>query len=199
MISQSGSISGLISIPDESVSLGGEINPDEEPDQPKHYDIGFILFHPKLTIRIFFETLRYQEYLFNWLLQAVGRLMAGRTITIDGWNIFVYLILLIISSFIIQGQTAVVQAADRALFLFISACVIGAAMFVMFVGWTPYGSSTVGGIQGRYFIPIVPLLFMSLNNTMIRVFRPIEKMLIAVGVFINLSILNQILLLTLKP
>ena len=37
----------------------------------------------------------------------------------------------------------------------------------MFVGWTPYGKSTIEGIQGRYFIPVISLLFMCFNNKLI--------------------------------
>ncbi len=36
--------------------------------------------------------------------------------------------------------------------------------FVFWLTWTPAGSGQIEGIQGRYFIPIVPLLFLLLYN-----------------------------------
>ncbi|MCE7699828.1 MAG: hypothetical protein K8E24_013765, partial [Methanobacterium paludis] len=32
------------------------------------------------------------------------------------------------------------------------------------IAWTPIGQSMVGGVQGRYFVPIAPLIFLLFYN-----------------------------------
>lgn len=194
-----GSISDLLSIPDHSAAGIEDDSAEKAESSEKLYDSSFILSHPKQTFRIFLDTARSGERWFGWLQESVGSRMAGFTMLIDEWHIFAYITILLISSFVYQGQRFLLRAADRVLLLFVSACVIGAVMLVMFVGWTSYGASGIYGIQGRYFIPILPLVFICFNNRMITIRRPVEKIVIFIGSFINLSILNQIILLTMNP
>jgi uncharacterized membrane protein len=42
--------------------------------------------------------------------------------------------------------------------------IFSALFFVFWLTWTPAGSGQIEGIQGRYFIPIVPLLLLILYN-----------------------------------
>lgn len=37
-------------------------------------------------------------------------------------------------------------------------------MFSMLLAWTPVGSSVINGVQGRYLLPILPVLLLTLKN-----------------------------------
>ena len=37
-------------------------------------------------------------------------------------------------------------------------------MFSMLLAWTPVSASFIRGVQGRYFLPLLPLLALSLKN-----------------------------------
>ena len=37
-------------------------------------------------------------------------------------------------------------------------------MLSMLLAWTPIGSKVISGVQGRYFLPFLPVLLMALKN-----------------------------------
>ena len=39
---------------------------------------------------------------------------------------------------------------------------------ISFTEWTPIGSSSIDGLQSRYFIPIVLLFYIALSNNLIK-------------------------------
>ena len=41
---------------------------------------------------------------------------------------------------------------------------VTATMFSMLLAWTPVGSQVISGVQGRYFLPFLPVFLMSLKN-----------------------------------
>ena len=69
-------------------------------------------------------------------------------------------------------------------------------MLTMFLGWISDTRTIIEGIQGRYFIPIFPLLLMSLNNKTIKNDHPVEKYVSAVGGLIDYSPLTHVLFIT---
>ena len=193
-----GDFSGLMSPSAEPVPGSASELSAEFQNGSGYYSGTFLIYHPKTALKIFVDTLKSYELWFVWLQQCVGSRLAGLSLSVDVWHIFAYLVLLIISSFPCFGETTVIQAGERFLLLFISACVIAATMFFMFICCTPYGDPIILGVQGRYFIPILPLLCMCFHTKMIEIRGPIEKVLISAAVFIDLSILNQVLLITMK-
>ncbi len=57
----------------------------------------------------------------------------------------------------------------------------------VYVSWTPVGQNTIDGIQGRYFIPVLPLLFILFYK--MSYFKDIEKkILLIIGNNLNLII-----------
>ena len=193
-----GDFSGLMSPSAEPVPGSASELSAEFQNGSGYYSGTFLIYHPKTALKIFVDTLKSYELWFVWLQQCVGSRLAGLSLSVDVWHIFAYLVLLIISSFPCFGEATVIQAGERFLMLFISACVITATMFFMFICCTPYGDPIILGVQGRYFIPILPLLCMCFHTKMIEIRGPIEKVLISAAVFIDLSILNQVLLITMK-
>lgn len=83
---------------------------------------------------------------------------------------------------------------DTKLFI-LSSCVILSCIFLIFfalyITWTPMNSSAVEGVQGRYFIPLLPLInlfFISRrkeNNTIIRNINS----LLYITIFVNLYVI----------
>jgi uncharacterized membrane protein len=57
-----------------------------------------------------------------------------------------------------------VRRIDRFLFLFIFLAVIILIYTALYVGFTPVGSPIIGGVQGRYLIPIAVFFFLSLSD-----------------------------------
>ena len=52
-------------------------------------------------------------------------------------------------------------------------------MAALFFSWTPLGSQEIEGIQGRYFLPVLPIVLLLLQNNIIYIrHRNIDKYLI---------------------
>jgi len=71
----------------------------------------------------------------------------------------------------------------RALLLISSLCVLLFFSFVMYLSWCEPGANLIGNLQGRYFIPITPLLLFGLRTTLLRLpswFVPYPYMAFAV-------------------
>lgn len=162
-----------------------------------NYSLSYMLKYPKRTANIYYNTIIANEYWFHYLKQAIGITFSGLTLSVKEWHSIVFIFLLLLASFPYEFQKCIITTKKRLLFLLISAMVIFATMSVMFISWTPASSSYIQGLQGRYFIPILPLLSMCFNNELIFIRKPIDKVLISMGVIINLSILNQIIITTL--
>ena len=41
---------------------------------------------------------------------------------------------------------------------------VGCIMGAMLLDWTPLGSTEIQGVQGRYFIPVMPAIFLFFTN-----------------------------------
>lgn len=58
-------------------------------------------------------------------------------------------------------------------------CVVAATMFIMLLSWTPLSSDVVEGVQGRYFLPVLPLGLLALRNHRFTLERSVDGILIA--------------------
>jgi uncharacterized membrane protein len=81
---------------------------------------------------------------------------------------------------------------QRLFYLVISASVIGLSMLAMFLAWTSDTSPVIEGIQGRYFIPIVPLVLFSIKNRYAITQKWYVPLLILGTLFLNSVVLMDI-------
>ena len=56
-----------------------------------------------------------------------------------------------------------VKPLERAVMLFGAAISVGAFFMMDYVIWSSVGGELIGGIQGRYFIPLAPMVFVSMS------------------------------------
>lgn len=162
----------------------------------KNFTVSYILQHPRGTIDIFSRT--FQRDWKDWMQQGVGRILAGLTIMMDELPIYTYIGLLIISAFSYEGENRSFSLRQKLTFITSAMCTVFAVMLTMFLGWTSDTRTVILGIQGRYFIPIFPLLLMCLNNRMVKNNHPIEKYVSAVSVLINYDFLTHVLFITMS-
>ena len=120
----------------------------------------------KLTAAFaFHEPLRYLDMALNSYLTYFDGLAfnaAGASLAIVEWTLPAILVILFA---IIGGVLAVFEKDDIALcaahkWIFILVIIIGlSATPAMLLSWTNAGSVRVEGLQGRYFLPLVPLFY----------------------------------------
>lgn len=48
---------------------------------------------------------------------------------------------------------------------FLSFICLGALMFSMLLGWTPVSATKIQGVQGRYLLPLLPMLLLTMKSS----------------------------------
>jgi len=126
-----------------------------------NYTLSFILSNPLGTIMMFLRTIR-RWYEFYWY-SMFGQLLSGLTLGLPRWNINVTIILLFIAVVFGKRDEWQPSVKDRLIYIFICGAVVVLNLTAMLLGWTSDWHEVVLGVQGRYFIPILPLALLLLR------------------------------------
>lgn len=127
-----------------------------------NYDLNFIFEHPIKTARIFVDTLKAMG---SWYYETcIGRRLSGLTLVLPSSIVSAFTVLLVLA--IPERADSPFQTKRGERFL-LGAIFIGVVLLIMlsmFLGWTSDTRTTIQGVQGRYFLPILPLGLMALSN-----------------------------------
>lgn len=132
-------------------SRGGAVDSSEQ--------IAYVLHHPFTYLRTFFYSLWSG---FEIYFVTSGRLQLGFAGSVGGAMNYLSL-LLIAFAVITDNDPALNQRLNwrlRLAMLIIVMMVLGLTFTTMYVAFTPVGNGSVGGVQGRYLLPVMPLMFM---------------------------------------
>lgn len=69
-------------------------------------------------------------------------------------------------------------------------------MTAMLLDWTPVSAGAIQGIQGRYALPILPLLLLGMNNSRVKVVGKIDRVIPAAEVILHFLVILNILQVT---
>ena len=94
---------------------------------------------------------------------------------------------------ITDADGAVMPVPHRMVSLALCFCTVIATLLIMLLSWTPLGSPVVEGVQGRYFLPILPLVLVALRNKKIVLQHNINDILIGGYCLVNLLVIQWIL------
>lgn len=124
--------------------------------------VKFVLLNP-------FE---YIKTLFNTYVQ-LSRFYIESSVGILGWLdnslpyplVYSYIFLIIFISIVSDGEETIEMSyIHKGILLFTSVCIILLVVSSLYVAWTNVGANIVSGVQGRYFIPIILSLLLTLTN-----------------------------------
>ncbi|MDR3222753.1 MAG: DUF2142 domain-containing protein [Methanobrevibacter sp.] len=96
--------------------------------------------------------------------------------------VYLYLIILVIVPLI--ETTKFQLSAKQKIINFLIFSLGSLVLFTISFSWEPVGSKIINGIQGRYFIPFIPLFFLVLQNKKINNYFDKEKIQFYLKVFI---------------
>ena len=141
---------------------------------------GWALCHPVDALKMMLHTVKGELML--WVKGAIGNLLSWFSIQIRNWIIAGFALCLVSVVFHEEG-TEPITPAPRQRLLFLVPVVLCGFMYLagMLVWWTPQGAKMIEGIQGRYFIPMIPLVLffipqisidLHLKRGVVRVPRP---------------------------
>lgn len=135
-----------------------------QPGQSASYTLGELLTKPANTLDLIVTTLLNQgDYYWE---STIGFCLGwGQTELIaPAFLMMGYVLVTLASSRSDSGNEIILNGLQRLLLITIFVGVVAGSMLVMALAWTPSGSEIIQGVQGRYFLPALPLLFLSTQS-----------------------------------
>lgn len=144
------------------------------------------------TIQLFLKT--FVEKSGYYINTAIGSLMGWLIIPIPAWIINSWIGILITSAFVEKSDCDVFTYEHKLLYFFIALGIILVVMLAMALDWTPSGYTVIEGVQGRYYIPIIFLLLIPLQNSKLYLNQKLVSLLLLI-----ISIMSAITVINLMP
>jgi uncharacterized membrane protein len=122
----------------------------------------FVFDHPYTFIKILWYTnlVKMRDLYLETFIGRLGWLV----VFLPVWLVVWYWLMLIIVSLSLSGKTSLPGWRGRLIMLGLWIIGVAGIDYYMYIHWTPLKQDFVEGIQGRYFIPLVPLVFLFFVN-----------------------------------
>lgn len=174
--------SGVIAILVVKLSAIGTMVSTSSKNGVQGYSLKMILSNPKSTILMWVNTVRVRSVFY--LKQVFGGYEDYSKVSIS-WLIIVGFYIILILSLSIKEEEKILELKGKIVNAVICVGTI-AALFLVFQldpSCTTIESPNIVGVQGRYFLPFLPLLFMILQNKNIVLKKSIDMQL-TIGIFV---------------
>lgn len=148
--------------------------------QPE-YSFEHIWKDPLHILGVFFRT--FQRNADYYIGGMIGRTLGWLNISITPLTFSAYIVLLV-GCILKTNTTSPLKKMDRFCFLICGIIITGLIYVSLLVSWTREASVLVEGVQGRYFLPILPLLC-GLQNNLIIIQRKIDYELLTALSFVS--------------
>lgn len=162
----------------------------ENGDNRNYFTFGYILRHIPQTIKLVFNTI--QENTVLYIQQVFGGIFGEVIVSPVKINwIYTIAIIAIVFLSILQKPDYVLQYKGmRKLWGLFVAFVACGLSWLACITWTPINYTTIFGIQGRYFYPVLPLIILFFTNNNIVIKKNIDKILL-----FSLAVVNVLIIL----
>ncbi len=115
----------------------------------------------------------------SFLENMLGMQLGWLDINVSRIVIYAMLLLIALSALQIgenkEGQKPEITIRQKLFCLFVAVCSVGMVFVSMFISWTPRESMEIFGIQGRYFLPLLPLAIIWLSSRNIVMKKDISR------------------------
>lgn len=136
------------------------------------YSLKDILSDRKNTFKLFYNTLVWQAY--HYHMTMIGAFLGN----IDEILEIPYIVIAAFSGSLIllalNRRDIYIRGIKRYIIYFLCIGSFFAILLSMFLVWTPIDSKIINGVQGRYFLPILPLILIVSNNKTISINKDIK-------------------------
>lgn len=154
------------------------------------YTFGYILRQPQRLIGMLVNT--FYEQGDAYVRNMLGGNLAWRDININWFIVFGFLLILLISC-IRTSKEYRVSGAQKAYIGLLCLGTFGLLELSMLLAWTPLKLNYITGVQGRYFLPFLPLVLVMLRNSFFQIRRNVDRVLMfALGTLDLLTVLQVV-------
>ena len=141
-----------------------EAEPVVEWAQEAGYSLSFLLRNPGKLIRIFYQTILWQAETYH--LTMIGSYLGNLDQGLDVPYLMVVFFTFCLMALSLRkpGESLLLTRGRRVWIFVVCAACVAAAMGSMLLAWTPVSSKIINGVQGRYFLPFLPVFLMACKN-----------------------------------
>ncbi len=128
------------------------------------YTLGALLHQPMKYMQMFFNTVARQSE--QYFRTMVGACLGNLDPVLDITDPVVFLLAVCLMCIALRKpEEPLMLTGGRRLWVWVL-CIscAGATMLSMLLSVTPVGAQVIGGVQGRYFLPFLPILLMTVKN-----------------------------------
>lgn len=147
------------------------------------FQLKFIVAHPIVYLGILKNTLAIN---FGWYLATFAGVLGWIDTIIPQPAILLFYSLLIILPFFDHRPDLFISNRSKIILLAASIAVILGIFTTMYLSWSTVGISTIDGVQGRYFLPIIPVLCLLAYNKRVKVPEKWVTIIVPASIFLIL-------------
>lgn len=147
-----------------------------------HYAASDILHYPKMYLKLLVSTVKFYG---DFYLQGIlGGLLGWFTIGMPWWLLFGFFGVLLFST--IEPNGKALLGRQKLWIVVIAGAVALLTMTGMMIMWTPVNSDVIEGVQGRYFLPVIPSLLLLAKNKWIQARKELMPYLLTIALCLEL-------------
>lgn len=178
--------SGLTIIFGQLAMLQSMVGPQVAATGPgEKISFGYCLNHPVQVVAMFYRTIERQSSRF--LNEMIASPLGWLEIHLPDILIIGFVIILLISVLRCEKdrKDIVLSISFRVYTIIGILLVVVGVMAALFFSWTTVGNREIEGIQGRYFLPILPLALLCMQNETIVLEKNIDKYLLLGATYLH--------------
>lgn len=156
------------------------------------YTIAYFKNAPNKLIRLFQNTIVTQGDVH--LQQAIGGRLGRLNVIVPWYILIAFLILLLLSGLKRKNENTFVKKGQRFFMLCFSCMSIGLVMLSMLLAFTNIDCNFIAGIQGRYYLPMICLISLSIRNGKIVLVKKNELYFVYAAAVLNVIVFGFALL-----
>ncbi|MGN0335855.1 MAG: DUF2142 domain-containing protein [Lachnospiraceae bacterium] len=118
------------------------------------YTLGYFLSDPWKLIIMLLNTVT--DKIQFYVESIVGQKLGWVDIEISGIIVIAFAVLFFVSMLKVRGEKQYVTGRQKCWIAIVCLMSMGMILMGMLLTWTPFGNVSIEGVQGRYFIPLLP-------------------------------------------
>ncbi len=156
------------------------------------FTFSMVLHDPLSAVKMAFDTVLYQAG--NWVSMMLGFNLGNSDPVLE----VPFIVILLFGAGLVMmalrkpGDNMRFSTGNRIWIWCVCLALTGALLFSMLLAWTPIGSNVINGVQGRYFLPILPVFLLSLQNDTIVLTKNADRSILYLMCCANVYVLARI-------
>lgn len=132
--------------------------------QEAGYSLTYLVHNPMKLIKLFYNTLIWQAQ--HYHLTMIGAYLGNIDEVLDVPYLIVCMLTLCLAALVFRkpGDQIMIGRGARIWIWALCLGCAGAVCLSMLIAWTPFSSLVISGVQGRYFLPVLPVFLLTIKN-----------------------------------